>query len=683
MSSAVDTTGETRQKPLDLDQAGPVYVRDYAADVLPAGRTVIALLAAAIGGGLFALAAWLVLDQTSLPAFSTSMVTRGLATAGTVAVVVAVGILAAFWLIDEHRADARAREKGTPQSQEPILRPRWRTALTYVVSYLSPAALVVTTMAIPLSATRLYLDGIQVDQVFRTQFLSRMGETAANQDMNFIDMPSYYPIAWFWLGGRLANVLGMPGWEVYQPWAIVSMAIAGSVLVPAWQRICGSLPVATGIALVTTCAVLVISPDEPYAAIIAMGVPAATAILRRAVLGSWFASAGVAVFLGVAATFYTLYTGVVALAVVAIAAIFAAMMRRWWLPLLHLLVIGVAAILIALVAWGPFLWQALTGPEVLESTANHYLPQDGTEIPIPFLAPSVLGILCLIGLIYLIVRSSDLDVRVMLMCTIGFYLWVLASMVATLAGTSLLGFRLEAVLTLMMATAGVLALAELRLVGVRRLYPETLKPQTSRMITIAGLVVILGGGIYYAQDIPHRNESAIDQAYYDTDGYGERADRRVPDAGASFPEIDEHIRAEGFEPTETVMLTDENRFLAYYPYHGFNAFTSHYANPLGEFSQRNAQIREWADSSWNQNSEPADFKEALGATDWEEPEVFLFRGDASNLDEGWKSHLAEDIFPNQPNVRYDAIFFNPEVFDDENLWTIAQVGPFVVVTANE
>ena len=53
------------------------------------------------------------------------------------------------------------------------------------MSYLSPAALVVSTIAIPLSSSRLYLDGIQYDQGFRTQFLGRMTETLGNHDMNY------------------------------------------------------------------------------------------------------------------------------------------------------------------------------------------------------------------------------------------------------------------------------------------------------------------------------------------------------------------------------------------------------------------------------------------------------------------------------------------------------------------
>lgn len=638
--------------------------RSGGRDTLSRAHTLWATLAAGVFAAIFSLAAWLVLERTSLPAFNTSMVTRALATAGTLMVLVAVGVLAVWWL----------------QDKSP--RPRWRRILTYLVFYIAPAALVVTTIAIPLSSTRLYLDGIQVDQAFRTQFLTRMETTMANQDMNYLDMPTYYPIGWFWLGGRLANVLGIPGWEVYQPWAIVSLAIAASILVPLWQRVTGSLPVAAGIALVTTAVTLVLSVEEPYAGIIAMGVPLVCVILHTALGGSWFATAAVMLFFSVSASFYTLFTGVVALAVVVLAVVFAATHRQWWVPFTRMLVIGFGSIAIAALAWGPYFYRLLTGDEQPESTANHYLPAEGTQVPVPFLAPSVIGLLCLIGLFYLVLRFRDRAVRMLTIATVVFYAWALASMVATLAGSTLLGFRIEILIVLMMATAGVLALAEIGRVGPARLYPESTHPHVARRITTIGMIVLLGGGLFYAQAIPARNESAIDNAYSDTDGYGERADQYVADVGSAYVDIRDTITGYGHEPTETVVLTDETPFLSYYPFHGFNAFTSHYANPLGEFSQRNEEIARWAEQSWSSASDPEAMHELITSSRWEAPDVFLFRGsDAENLDDGWKLHLAEDIYPNQPNVRYEATFFNPAAFDDPDLWHIDQVGAFVVVTA--
>ena len=163
-------------------------------------------------------------------------------------------------------------------------------------------------------------------------------------------------------------------------------------------------------------------------------------------------------------------------------------------------------------------------------------------------------------------------------------------------------------------------------------------------------------------------------AYTDTDGYGERADRYTSDSAENYLKIRKFIDAQGHPADETVVLTDEKLFMAYNPYFGFNAFTSNYANPLGEFSTRNLQIESWAERSWDQT--PGEFAKALDSATWRGPDVFIFRGDLEHPKDGYKTHLAEDIYPNQPNVRYRAVFFNPDVFDKG--WETAQIGPFVV-----
>lgn len=635
----------------------------YNADSLSLRSTFLGISSAGVGAFVLTLGAWKAMKTVSLPAFSTSMVTRALATVGIVGTLVAVAVLLGLWILDGYR----------PRKQ----RPQWRTALTYVVAFMAPAALVISAVGMPLSATRLWLDGIQVDQVFRTQFLTRAAEQGGYADMNYLDMPTFYPLGWFWLGGRLAAILNMPGWEVYQPWSLISIAVAGSILVPVWQRLVGSLPVATAIALVTTAITLVLGAEEPYSAVIAMGVPAIAILCGRAFNGSWAATFGVMIYLGISASFYTLYTGAVALTVVTLIALSLAAYERTWVPIFRLAVMGIGSLAIAAVSWAPYILAALRADAPLESAAQHYLPAESTQIPVPFLAPSVVGILCFIGIIFLVMRISDRDVRALAWALGGIYLWVLASMILTLTGTTLLGFRLELVIVLLMATAGVLAIAEIRLMGVHYLYPSRFDVPTNRGITIAFIVVLLLSGIHYAQQIPAKNESGIDHAYTDTDGYGERADRYTSDAGQDYARINEIIQGEGYAPTGTVIMTDEKAFMAFNAYHGFNAFTAHYANPLGEFSTRNDQMEQWATASWGQT--PEQFREALDAAKWKAPDAIIFRGSLpkeGELDDGYKLHLAEDIYPNHPNVRYRAVFFNPGVFKEG--WTVEQVGPFVV-----
>ena len=404
---------------------------------------LVGMAAAAIGGGLVTLIAWFVFKQVSLPAFNTSMVTRGLSTAGIVVTVVVVAGLLYLWT------------KRGVQGKGPLA---W---LTVVVAYLSPALIVICSLGMPLSASKLWLHGIQVDQVFRTQFLTRMTVEGGYADMNYADMPTFYPIGWFWLGGRMANLLGLQGWEAFQPWSLVSIAMACCLLVPVWQRLTGSLPLGTVIALTTTALTLTLAVDEPYSAVIALGVPAAAIMCSRAFHGSWGSTVGLLVFLGISATFYTLFTGAIAVTVVSFVALVTAIVERSFKPIVRLAVIGFGSLAIAAIAWGPSLLAVLRADFPTETAAQHYLPAEGTEVPVPFLAPSIVGLLCLIGIVYLVIRVKNVHIRTLGWALIGVYLWIVASMVLPLLGTTLLGFRLEILVVLIMATAGVLGLAHL------------------------------------------------------------------------------------------------------------------------------------------------------------------------------------------------------------------------------
>ena len=601
----------------------------YHPDELSVGQTAARTVAAGLAGGVIALAAWFVLHKISLPAFNTSMVTRSLATAASF-VCIGVGVvLAVLWT----------------KGKKP-----W---ISSAVMSLVPAGLVVSSIGIPLGATRLYLDGIQVDQGFRTQFLSRMTENLGHADMAYKDLPTFYPMGWFWLGGRTANVLGMQGWEVYQPFAIATLAAAAAMLTPVWRRLTGSLPTALAIATVTTAVVLTEVPEEPYAAVVAMFVPAAAVLSYRAVNGSWASTIALAVYLGISASFYTLFTAIAALTMVVLAVIHT-FTKRSVQPLVHLLVTGLGSMAIAAVSWGPYVWRVITGDEPLESTANHFLPIEGTYFPLPFLSFSLIGLLSMIGLIYLIYRIKEPELAA-LGASIGVcYLWALASMAVTLLGTSLLGFRLEVLIVALFATLGVIAISEFGL----------------NKYTTAVAAVLAVGALQMVQNIPVENEDYIDQAYADTDGNGERADRFPPDAGRYYQEMADFIEEHGHMKNDAVIYTDEINFMAFQPFYAFNAYTSHYANPLGEFEHRNDELKQWAELSYE---DPEKFTEAVDNSQWEPPVAFVFR---DNGKDGLKTHIAHDIYPSQPNVRYEGLFFNPDAFEKD--WDLEQFGPFAV-----
>ena len=83
-------------------------------DQLTRPQIFSALAFTGLGSFVAALVAWIILDRTNLPAFNTSMVTRGLATAVSVGLLVLVAVLLWQWRKTDNRAQ-----------------PQWRTALTW------------------------------------------------------------------------------------------------------------------------------------------------------------------------------------------------------------------------------------------------------------------------------------------------------------------------------------------------------------------------------------------------------------------------------------------------------------------------------------------------------------------------------------------------------------------------
>lgn len=623
-------------------------------DQLSLTKGLIGVVIALLGGSILTLAAWFVLRTLTLPAFGGSLLTRAIATAGTVVTLVVTTILL-FLFATLRRGN----------------RPRWLEVLTYIAGYFSPALLVIFSVGVPLSSSRLWLDGLSVDQEFRTEYLTRMTSEFGLHDMSYIDVAPFYPGGWFFLGGRFANILGLAGWEAFQPWALITLAAAGCVLVPVWQRLGGSLPVATGIALLSTAVALVTTAEEPYAAVIAMGLPAMSVMAWRGLGGAWSAMAGVIVFLGISATFYTLHTAIGAIIVIVLT-IVACSALGTFRPVLRLVIMGVGSMLVAATVWAPYLIALLTGAPRSGATATHYLPESGTQIPLPMFAASAIGIVALLGVIWLLVRATDPDARALAIGLLVLYGWAVASMIATLAGSTLLGFRLTAPITLMLVAAGCFAIADIRLNGVERMWPQFLNPRTSRRLTTVLAAILLLAGIGYAQQIPTKLHGAIDLAHTDTDGFGERADAFAPNAGAYYAEIDRTLHDAGLVPSETVVLSDEKNFQALYPWYSFQALTSHYANPLGEFGLRNETLREW--SSINDADE---LIAAMDSAPWHTPDAIVLRGDLSNKDDSYTLKIARDIYPNNPNVVFEPLTFAPSAFAAH--WQRTQVGPFIVM----
>ncbi|MEV0671672.1 galactan 5-O-arabinofuranosyltransferase [Mycobacterium sp. NPDC050441] len=605
-----------------------------------AGHMVIALmLASAVAGVSIAAIA-----QVQWPAYNTSNQLHALTTVGQVGALAGIFAAGLIWR-------------------------RGRRTLARLAGLIFLSAFSVVTLAMPLGATKLYLFGVSVDQQFRTEYLTRLADTPGLHDMTYFGLPPYYPAGWFWMGGRIAAATDTPAWEMFKPWSIVSITIAVALAFVLWATMI-RFEYALIVTTASTAAMLAYASTEPYAAIITVLLPpvfvlAWSGLRGQTRNGGWAAVIGVGIFLGVTALLYTLLFLYCAFTL-ALMGLVLAVARRRFDPLLRGIVIAVIAGAIALFTWAPYLLAALRGTPAEKGTAQHYLPDAGAQLTFPMLSFTLLGALCMLGTLWLVVRArSSTRAGALAVAVLAVYAWSLLSMLTTLAGTTLLSFRLQPTLTVLLTTAGAFGFIEATQAIARRYQPDT-----ARRVVAAASAVGAIGAITFSQDIPDVLRPDINVAYTDTDGTGVRADRRAPGAERYYREIDAKIaEVTGVPQNQTVVLTADYSFLSYYPYYGFQGLTSHYANPLAEFDKRAKAIEGWA------TMDKADqFVKALDEMPWKAPTVFLMRHGANDT---YTLRLASDVYPNQPNVRRYHVALDAALFKDPR-FEVTDIGPFVL-----
>ncbi|OBH98469.1 galactan 5-O-arabinofuranosyltransferase [Mycobacterium sp. E2733] len=537
------------------------------------------------------------------------------------------------------------------------------------------SAFTVVTLGMPLGATKLYLFGISVDQQFRTEYLTRLADNPALRDMTYIGLPPFYPPGWFWIGGRAAALSGTPAWEIYKPWAVTSITIAVAVALVLWWRMV-RFEYALIVTAATAAATLAYGSPEPYAAMITVLLPPVLVLTWSGLRGGernggWGAVVAAGLFLGWTATWYSLLLAFSAFTVSLMALLLAgARWRRGGVgaaldPLRRLAVIAVIAAAIASTTWLPFLLRAVRSPVSNSGSAFHYLPADGAVLTFPMLQFSLLGAVCLLGALWLVVRTgSSVRAGALAIGVLAVYLWSLLSMLTTLARTTLLSFRLQPTLTVLLVAAGAFGFVEA--VGALSARGRAWEKAT---VPVAGAVG-LAAAIAFSQDIPDVLRPDLTIAYTDTDGNGQRGDRRPPSSEKFYPDIDRTITTVTGRPRDqTVVMTADYSFLSFYPYWGFQGLTSHYANPLAQFDLRAAQI-----NKWSKLKSADDLIHALDTCPWPPPTVFLMRRGANG---NYTLRLAEDVYPNQPNVRRYTVDLRAALFESPQ-FVVHSAGPFVV-----
>ena len=499
------------------------------------------------------------ISRVDWPAFPSSNQLHALTTVGQVACLLALVGMALLW------------------------RRGWAiTAQLGAAAFLS--AFTVVTLGMPLGATKLYLFGVSVDQQFRTEYLTRLTDSPALRDMTYAGLPPFYPPGWFWIGGRVADAAGMPAWEMFKPWAITSIAVAVVIAMLLWAA---SDPLRTrvgrhhghsgrraglrlGRALQRHDHLLA----PPILVLAWSGLRGGTRS------GGWAAIAGVGIFLGIAATFYTLLLGYTAFTVAAMAFVVAAA-RRSLEPLLRLAVVaGISAAIGDRLAAVPAASRARTGQRHRHRPALPAGRQCGADLPDAAVHPAR-------GIVH--ARHGVAGVAGTDIHPGGRPRYRGARGVRVVAAVDAHHTCRHHAVVLQAAARADRAPGRGRRLRIHRCGGGAGGAASRRVIPVLAAMGLISA-IGFSQDIPDVLRPDLNVAYTDTDGDGQRGDRRPPGSGEFYPEIDAAIRqATGDVRNRTVVLTADYSFLAYYPYFGFR--DSHRTTPTRLPNSRSAPRR--------------------------------------------------------------------------------------------
>lgn len=556
-----------------------------------------------------------------------------------------------------------------------------RRGLIRAAGWALPALLSTSVQSWLLTGTAFYTNGLGGDQQFRTAFLTRMTDSPALHDAIYADLPPYYSPAWFWVGGRLADATGIPGWEFYKIWSILTLAVSAALAYALWERVVRPR-MALVAAMITALVGLHAGAYSPYSwVLIAVAPPLAVLALRtaRRILRDGRldagACAGIGVYVGLAAITHALLAGVAALYLVVATTVVALRVRRR--THLGLFAQGgaiavITAVPIAALSWVPYFLAST--PLDTDSTAAKFLPEIGAHVPTPVFDATVLGVLGAAGLVWLLLRAARDPVAAALATVTGTAAaWYALSFLAPIVSTTLLAFRLEPLLILALTIAGAFAVRDAAVLSRRRA-ARPRAAERARLVTAVVAVFTLLATLHVAYQ-SRTVHPDWDQAARDTPGpdgviaTGTELQRTA--AGPSADQISEAIGAltGGRADDELVLLSDVHSLPAFRPYFAFQTVTSAYANPKGGFADRNDLIRTWGGAA-----DGAALADLLDHSPVRAPDVFVL----SRTPRGWVYNLAESRLPRDPGDVGQPVVFDPGVFDPAH-FAVREVGNIEVI----
>ncbi len=487
------------------------------------------------------------------------------------------------------------------------------------------------TMLTALHGTPFDVSGLSGDQAYRSEAVTRFADSWWGGDYTYRGRPAYYAPAFFWVLGRTAALTGTAPWHMLKFGTVAVAFLAPIVSFLLWRRV---VPPRVA-ALISAVPLIVPGLDETYAwlvqvAFIPWWLLAGHGLARRGLRRPHPVVLGLVGALLFTTYYYYFYLIPLALGLHLTVA-------RWrrefsWRELGRTgVTLGVAALGSA-PFWAPLAWNFLTAPG-FESLNNRWITLNSGRLGLPMLDPSVLGVLCLIGLIYLVVTAREALSRSLLVLVVAMYLWHALGFVFLAVNEPLMSFRMRELIPLVLLAAAAIALAR-----ASALAAAHLPAPTAWRLTAAGaalLAVFAGDGFVTTVTGDSRVTAAHNQTL--PDGSLPPFHRNDAKASSSPPDRDRAIiDAEYTGPGRPVVLTDRADLMATNPYYGFVQWNANYSHPTAQYHARLDFLDDLAGSRT-----PAEFAERTGNNPYDRIDVLVLRYDRNSL----TFRTYDDAFP--------------------------------------
>jgi len=452
-----------------------------------------------------------------------------------------------------------------------------------------------------LHGTRWGFEALSADSAYRSEAAMRYADTVRLADYAYRDLPAYYPPALGWLEGRLAALVGIPGWAAVKPFQLALAAVVPLLAYALWRRVVAPLPAALVVVATSLLTADLQKPDEWL--VLACAVPwwlDAFRDVRAADRRPWppWRHGVIAGLFLLTHTFFLLPLAVATLLGLALD-------RARRRPLALQIRQGAVLVVVGLIVSAPY-WLALAAARLTRPWDDLQLrfsrPGAGTPSwPWPVDIPGVLG---LIGVLWLVVTARRDRVSAALgIVLVGGYLTVIGGGALQRLDVGLLTFKADALVVSVQVAAGVLGLVQaIAWAAVRLSRPVGLPVVAGVLLTVvlaAPMAVrftdewVTGGSALLAHDTRYPS-GAWPEGHVAGGRVASPAFTAASDPPVSVVLDAWHELSGRTDDSSTVVVTTRVDLIATTALHPFVTWKSIYSHPNGQFEERVRLLHEVA-----------------------------------------------------------------------------------------